>query len=99
MLREEVTPESVYLGRRRVLQAAAAGFSGIAANLGAALSAGAAAPAKELRALSAARNPKYKVEGRDISPEAITAGFNNYYEFTVDKRRVSELAERFESRP
>src|SRR5207253_10318615 len=40
----------------------------------------------ELRSLTAQRNPKFKVEGREISPEAITAGFNNYYEFLTDKR-------------
>ncbi len=95
----EVTPEPIYLGRRRLLQAAALGFSGVASRLSAALSSRANPGAGALRSLAAPRNSKYKAEGRDITPESITAGFNNYYEFTVDKRRVAELAEHFESRP
>jgi sulfoxide reductase catalytic subunit YedY len=95
----EVTPESIHLGRRRLLHAAALGFSGAASSLGAALASGDKPSVEGLRRLSAPRNSKYKVEGRDITPESITAGFNNYYEFTVDKRRVAELAEHFESRP
>ncbi len=95
----EVTPESIYLGRRRLLRAAALGFSGVASSLGATLASSDKARVGALRALPAPRNSKYKVEGRDIAPESITAGFNNYYEFTVEKRRVAELAEHFESRP
>jgi len=95
----EVTPESVYLGRRRLLQTAALGFSGVASSLRAALASSNKPGVEALRRLPAQRNSKFKVEGRDITPEPITAGFNNYYEFTVDKRRVAELAEHFESRP
>ena len=95
----EVTPESVYLGRRRLLQAAAAGFAGLASSLGAASCSRAAVPAAALRPLPAPRNPKYKVEGREITSESITAGFNNYYEFTLEKQRVAQLAEQFQSRP
>ncbi len=95
----EVAPESIYLGRRRLLRAAALGVSGIASGLGAAFSSPAAAGAEALRALNAPRNQKFKVEGREISPEAVTGGFNNYYEFTVEKRRVAQLAEQFQSRP
>jgi methionine sulfoxide reductase catalytic subunit len=95
----EVTPESIYLGRRRLLQAATTGLGGLTTTLRAALGARAKPPAEAPRALEAPRNTKFKVEGREISPESITAGFNNYYEFTVDKRRVAELAEHFTSRP
>ncbi len=95
----EVTPESDYLGRRRLLQAAAAGFAGLASSLGTASCSRAAVPAAALRPLPAPRNPKYKVEGREITPETITAGFNNYYEFTLEKQRVAQLAEQFQSRP
>jgi sulfoxide reductase catalytic subunit YedY len=95
----EVTPESVYLGRRRLLRAAAAGFGGLAASLRAALAARDKPRPAALTPLSAPRNPKYKVEGRDITPEAITAGFNNYYEFTIEKQRVAQLAEQFQPRP
>lgn len=99
VLEREVTPESVYLGRRRLLQAATAGLGRLTNTLHAAVSARAKPRAEALRALEARRNTQFKVEGREISPESITAGFNNYYEFTVDKKRVAELAERFTSRP
>ncbi len=95
----QVTPEPVYLGRRRLFQAAALGFSSVASSLRAASSEATPPSAVALRPLTAPRNAKYKVEGREITPEAITAGFNNYYEFTVEKRRVAELAEQFQSRP
>ena len=95
----EVTPESVYLERRRFLRTAAIGLGGLAAGLGTAVSSPAAPGAPALRPLEAKRNPKYKVEGREITPEAITAGFNNYYEFLTDKRRVAQLAESFQTRP
>jgi len=95
----EVAPESVYLGRRRLLRAAVLGFSGIASSLSATLSSTPAAPADALRPLGAPRNSKFKVEGRELSPEAVTAGYNNYYEFTVEKRRVAQLAEQFQARP
>jgi len=95
----EVTPEPIYLGRRRLFQAAALGLSGIASRLRATLPSREKPPAGALRPLPAPRDAKYKVEGREITPEAITAGFNNYYEFTTEKRRVAELAEHFDSRP
>jgi sulfoxide reductase catalytic subunit YedY len=94
----EATSESAYLSRRQLLRTSEVALGGIAANLGTAPGSP-AAPAAALRPLVAPRNPKYKVEGRAITPEAVTAGFNNYYEFTLEKQRVAELAERFESRP
>ncbi len=95
----EVSSEPIYHARRRFLQAAGLGVSGLASRLGAVFTAGTTPRSAELRSLTAQRNPKFKVEGRQISPEAITAGYNNYYEFLTDKRRVAELAAGFHSRP
>ena len=96
----EVTPESVYLERRRLLQAAGLGLSGLMARLKGAASPGVGSPAGAgLAPLEAERNPKYNVEGREISPESITAGFNNFYEFLTDKQRVAERAANFQPRP
>ncbi len=95
----EVTPESIYLGRRRLLQLAGLGVGRLAAGVGAAFSASDQASAGALAALSAPRNPRFKVEGRNISPEPITAGFNNYYEFLTDKQRVAERAQNFQAHP
>src|SRR5438445_8660351 len=77
----EVSSEPIYHARRRFLQAAGIGVSGLASRLGAVFTAGTTPRSAELRSLTAQRNPKFKVEGRQISPEAITAGYNNYYEF------------------
>lgn len=94
------TPESIYRERRRFLRNAAL-----------AAGAGLLAPAPVFRAaveqaepgyrpLEAPRSPRFNhVEGRPIAPEAIAAHVNNFYEFTLDKERVDELAARFRSRP
>ena len=37
--------------------------------------------------------------GRKISPESVVGGYNNYYEFLTDKRRVAEHAANFRTRP
>jgi sulfoxide reductase catalytic subunit YedY len=115
----EVTPEKVYLARRRFLGAAAMGLGSVTAAIGGAAKAlapishqaisdaelqshersGLANPREEAwPSLVAARNSKYKVEDRPITPESITAHFNNYYEFTLKKQRVAELAADFQAR-
>jgi sulfoxide reductase catalytic subunit YedY len=102
----EVTPESVYrnrprgLSRRQLLETVGSAALGARIGAGSGWHAHAAVPQRaSLRALNAPRSPKYKVEGREITSEEITAGFNNFYEFTLDKQRVGELAEKFTSRP
>ena len=74
----EITPESVYLNRRRLLQAAlAAGVAG----LGGAWTE--PAPAA-VAALEYKRNDKYSLSEAPNSYEDITS-YNNFYEFGVDK--------------
>jgi sulfoxide reductase catalytic subunit YedY len=74
----EITPESVYLDRRRLLQVAlAAGVAG----LGGAWAEPAAA---DLAPLAAKRNDKYSVSEAPNSYQDITS-YNNFYEFGVDK--------------
>jgi sulfoxide reductase catalytic subunit YedY len=100
----EVTPESLYRGRRRFLQEAAAGLAGLGvAGIGVKwwldmLKPDRAIAAQALAKLAAERNPKYKTQ-RPITSESIVAGYNNFYEFTTDKERVAELAADFRSRP
>lgn len=100
----EVTPESVYRGRRRFLQEAAVGLGGLGvAGLGVKwwldmLRPDPAIAAQALAKLAAERNPKYTTQ-RPITSESIVAGYNNFYEFTIDKERVAELAADFRSRP
>jgi sulfoxide reductase catalytic subunit YedY len=108
----DVTPEDIYRSRRRFLRNAALGLGGIglaAAGLKEPLSSalwgreplspGATPADKPLAPLKATRNPKYTVPGRNISPESVVAGYNNYYEFLTDKRRVAENAANFQPRP
>jgi sulfoxide reductase catalytic subunit YedY len=100
----EVTPENVYLDRRRFLAgASAAAVGGISGLVLASGGQGSAQPPsqKETGGLlpgSAPRNLEYKVD-YPITTERVATSFNNYYEFTESKAQVWKLAEKFESRP
>jgi sulfoxide reductase catalytic subunit YedY len=88
----EITPESVYLDRRRLLQAAlAVGVAG----LGGAWAE--PAPA-EAAALEYKRNDKYSLSEAPNSYEDITS-YNNYYEFGVDKGAPAANSGRFKPAP
>jgi sulfoxide reductase catalytic subunit YedY len=107
----DVTPENIYRSRRRFLRNAALGLGGaslaaaglkgpLTALWGRGTPASGAPPAdKLLPPLKATRNANYTVPGRNISPESVVAGYNNYYEFLTDKRRVAENAANFQPRP
>jgi sulfoxide reductase catalytic subunit YedY len=82
----EATPESVYHNRRAFLKAA--GFAGVGSLLAAATTG--PYPAK--------RNPKYELD-RPITEEWAATGFNNFYEFTLDKQRVKDLVGPFKTSP
>lgn len=94
----EVTPEPVYLNRRRFLTTAAA--AAIAGSVGSILPSWTEAAAAQgvLRTLKAPRNPEFKVD-RPITSERVATGYNNYYEFTEIKDQVPKLAADFQSRP
>jgi sulfoxide reductase catalytic subunit YedY len=84
----EATPESVYFNRRTLLKAA--GFAGVESLLGSALQA-----ARSTDDLYPAKlNPKYVLD-RPVTPEFAATGYNNFYEFTLDKQRVKNLVEGF----
>lgn len=83
----EATPEPVYRSRREILQAM--GFAGLGSLAAQALQ---AATAGEL--YPAQRNSKYKLD-RPITPEFAATGYNNFYEFTLDKQRVKSLVDPF----
>ncbi|RMF60446.1 MAG: protein-methionine-sulfoxide reductase catalytic subunit MsrP [Calditrichaeota bacterium] len=105
----EVTPEDVYINRRRFLKTM--GFSGLGAwglLMGCLNKSSEAQPQvsddvrrtipKPAPPYLAPRNPKYTVD-RPITTEEVAASYNNFYEFTTDKARVWRLAEKFETRP
>jgi sulfoxide reductase catalytic subunit YedY len=87
----ETTPETLWVDRRQVLRAAGFGIIGAAAN---------ALPARAAdRAWfrAAARNPKFSRQ--DITDEAAATGFNNFYEFTIDKPDVKNRVGKFQVEP
>lgn len=103
-----VTPENVYMNRRKFLKSM--GIMGIGAwsllngCFGSSSEAG-----EQLQGVGdtipkaggvypVARNTKYVLE-RPLTNELIAASYNNYYEFTTDKDRVWRLAHTFETRP
>ncbi len=83
----EAAPESVYYGRRKILQAM--GFLGLEALL----------PGAETGGLyPAKRNPKYELD-RPITEEWAATGYNNFYEFTLDKEQVKNMVGPFQISP
>lgn len=86
----EATPESVYFNRRKVLKGL--GFAGLSGLLDRELS----AATEDL--YPAKRNSKYILD-REITPEAAATGFNNFYEFTLDKQRVKDKVGLFKTDP
>jgi len=88
----EITPESVYLGRRRFVRAAVA--AGVLMTTGAELSAGVPAG----RQLSYRPNERFSTTETPNSYEDITT-YNNFYEFGTDKSDPARRADAFEPAP
>lgn len=86
----EATDESIYLGRREIIQGL--GFLGMGTLANQAF----AAVAPDL--YPAKRNAKYTLD-RPITAEGAATGYNNFYEFTLDKGRVKDVARRFQAEP
>ena len=83
----EATPEGAYFNRRTLLAGAGVlGLDALLAGTARANTAGDLYPAQ--------RNSKYILD-RPITPEAAATGFNNFYEFTLDKQRVKDKVARF----
>jgi len=85
----EATPESVFLNRRALLQGM--GFLGMSALAQQAFAAG-----EDL--YPAKRNTKYTLD-RPLTAEPVAIGYNNFYEFTLDKQRVKNMVGPFEIDP
>src|SRR5690554_4081545 len=91
----EITPEAVYLERRRLLQAAVAlGVVG----LGTALAEGTEAVGSEQKSLQYTRNARYSLNEPANSYKDITT-YNNFYEFGSDKGDPAANSGRFKPTP
>lgn len=87
----DITPWSVYLNRRDLLKAAGIGLTSLA--IGGGLS---QFRAKDLQG----PEPRGTDElGSPINPMAHATGFTNYYDVSLEKSRVKDLAQRIETRP
>lgn len=106
----EITPEHLYLSRRKFIKGL--GLAGAGLALGACATPGASGPVEPAieamqadapRATPDTREPSADAETDELgdaltSFEAIT-NYNNFYEFTTTKERVAELAKDFRTSP
>lgn len=92
-----VTPEEVFLNRRKFLQAAGFGAAGLAISGGLTSAAAEDGPIPTADLYPAQRNLRYRVE-REITPERQNLTYNNFYEFGSHKRIYRE-AQNLEIRP
>lgn len=93
----EITPEHIYLSRRRFM----AGLAWLAAGPalgGCGLAADASQPEEDDGPAISAGSDKDERGGALTPYEAVT-GYNNFYEFTADKQRVATLAKDFPISP
>ncbi|MBI2194458.1 MAG: protein-methionine-sulfoxide reductase catalytic subunit MsrP [Planctomycetes bacterium] len=102
---KDVTPEQVYLDRRRFLRAVGAAGMGLLApwsldktSIGVADAADAAST-ELAKVFPAKRNTKFAVQDREMTREDIAARYNNFYEFTEEKTLVATLARNLKTRP
>ncbi|MDP2324424.1 MAG: protein-methionine-sulfoxide reductase catalytic subunit MsrP [Gammaproteobacteria bacterium] len=91
----EITPEGVFLNRRKLLKSA--GFLGASALLSPAVAADEPIPA-QYRRLAGIRKSPLSVKGAPNSFEEITT-YNNYYEFGTDKADPAAKSGKFQPQP
>jgi sulfoxide reductase catalytic subunit YedY len=96
----EITPESMYLNRRKFL--AGMGIAGAAAAGGGALLELAKPSARAYAGEKIANLQKTLFSATDkdrVTPEQIVTHYNNYYEFSTEKEEPAQLAQKFRTRP
>src|SRR5690606_12322504 len=93
ILPSEITPESVYFGRRELLTAGLTGAALATLGLDEAKAAGPTGPE-----LDAPRNAALSISDKPNSWEDITT-YNNFYEFGTEKHQPAELSRNFKPTP
>ncbi|PVZ72123.1 protein-methionine-sulfoxide reductase catalytic subunit MsrP [Pelagibaculum spongiae] len=94
ILSSDITSESVYLERRKLLQAAAASM--LAAGMAAPFAAANAAIPKS--AFKDLKSSPFST-GEEKTPHDMVTGYNNFYEFSTDKTGPAKLSKNFRSDP
>ena len=89
----EITPEHVYVHRREFLKLA--GISALTGLLAACGASGTSSPKGDTSVASGLTDEL----GDPVTPYEITSTYNNYYEFSTDKRAVHRLAKDFPTDP
>ncbi|SDU28203.1 sulfoxide reductase catalytic subunit YedY [Verrucomicrobium sp. GAS474] len=93
-----VTPEALFLGRRKFLKGLGLGLGAYSLSSGLLRAADAEAPGKPPYAPKP--NPAFPaLADRRLTPANIAGSYNNFYEFTTDKSRVGRLAAGFPTNP
>ena len=88
----QAIPEDVFHSRREILRGM--GFAGAASLLPTALQ----GAAEDESLYPAKRNTKYTLD-RPLTAEAVAIGYNNFYEFTLDKGQVRHQIDQFKIDP
>jgi sulfoxide reductase catalytic subunit YedY len=91
----EITPENVYLNRRKFL--AGLGLTGAAAAIAIEEAARPARAATGEQIPGIVKSPFSTTE--KVTPMKDVTHYNNYYEFSVEKEEPAQLAEKFKTRP
>lgn len=94
----EVTPESVYLTRRQFLIGAGAVLAG-ATVLSACDQSGLLGPTGKKNAKAPITGKSADELGGKLTPFEAVTGYNNFYEFSLDKEEVASVAGDFKARP
>ena len=104
----EITPEHVYLSRRRFMKGVGALVAGslLLAACGNQASTPTPPPATDVVPAGSANNPAFPPLsasadelGNVLTPYEAVTNYNNYYEFTTRKEQVAKLAEGFRTSP
>jgi len=97
----EITPEHLYLSRRQFIAGASALAAGaLLSACGVAPAAPTSAPAKSGAAESAPKASREVDElGDKLTPYQAVTNYNNFYEFSLGKEEVAQLAKNFKTMP
>ncbi len=91
----EITPRGIYRNRRAFMQGMGTAATALIAGLGISGSADRAAAGARLQF----RKSELSTQGEDLTPLKDIAGYNNFYEFGIDKGDPSANAGNFRTRP